>query len=98
MGWGLLARTGESAVFDERSGVAGQIYASPLLAEGRLYYLNRSGRTFVLSAKSQFELLATNDLADGSLFNGSPAVAGNRILLRSDKYLYCLGEAGTARN
>jgi outer membrane protein assembly factor BamB len=77
-------------VYEERLDRAGQIYASPLLAEGRLYYMNRRGRVFVLSAKPQFELLATNDLDDGSQFNGSPAVDGNRILLRSDKYLYCL--------
>ena len=79
-------------IYEERIDRAGQIYASPLLAEGRLYYLNRSGRAFVLSAKPQFEQLATNELRDGSLFNGSPAVAGNRILVRSDKYLYCLGQ------
>jgi len=79
-------------VYEERLDRAGQIYASPLLADGRLYYLNRSGRAFVLSAKPKYELLATNDLDDGSIFNGSPAVAGNRILLRSDKYLYCLGQ------
>lgn len=79
-------------VYEERIDRAGQIYASPLLAEGRIYYVNRSGRAFVLSAKPQFELLATNELRDGSLFNGSPAVTGNRILLRSDKYLYCLGQ------
>lgn len=71
---------------------AGQIYASALLAENRIYYLNRRGRTFVVAAKPEFELLATNELADGSLFNGSPAVSGNHILLRSDKYLYCLGK------
>lgn len=79
-------------VYEERIDRAGQIYASPLLAEGCIYYLNRSGRAFVLSAKPQFEQLATNELRDGSLFNASPAVTGNRILLRSDKFLYCLGE------
>jgi hypothetical protein len=47
---------------------------------------------FVLAAKPEFELLATNELRDGSLFNASPAVTGNRILLRSDKYLYCVGK------
>lgn len=78
-------------VYEERIDRAGQIYASPLLAEGRIYYLNRSGRAFVVGAKPQFDLLATNELDDGSQFNGSPAVTGNRILVRSDKYLYCLG-------
>jgi hypothetical protein len=79
-------------LYEERLNRAGQVYASTLLADGRLYYLNRSGRMFVLAAKPKFELLSTNDLRDGSRFNASPAVTGNRILLRSDKFLYCIGK------
>jgi len=85
------ADTGE-LLYEKRLNRAGQVYASTLLADGRLYYLNRSGRMFVLAAKPKFELLSTNDLRDGSRFNASPAVTGNRILLRSDKYLYCVGK------
>lgn len=84
------AASGE-IVYERRLDRAGQIYASPLLADGRLYYLTRDGKTFVLAARPQYELLAVNDLNDRSTFNGSPAVAGSRLLLRSDKYLYCLG-------
>jgi hypothetical protein len=63
-----------------------------MLAAGRLYYVTRQGKTFVLAAKPQFEQLAVNDLSDRGVFNGSPAVAGNRLLIRSDKYLYCVGK------
>lgn len=84
------AMTGK-IVYEGRIERAGQIYASPILAEGRLYYLSRNGRSFVVAAKPQYELLATNDLRDGSTFNASPAVAGHRLLVRSDKFLYCLG-------
>lgn len=83
------ADTGE-LVYEERVGRAGQIYASALLADGRIYYTNRSGRTFVVAARPEFELLATNDLNDGTLFNASAAVTGSRILLRSEKFLYCI--------
>ncbi|NLW51446.1 MAG: PQQ-binding-like beta-propeller repeat protein [Candidatus Brocadiaceae bacterium] len=69
---------------------AGQVYASPVLADGRLFYLNRKGQTFVLAASPTFELLAVNDLADGSTFNASPAPSGDRLLLRSDRFLYCI--------
>jgi outer membrane protein assembly factor BamB len=79
-------------VYEERVNRAGQVYASTLLADGRLYHLNRSGRMFVLPAKPEFALMATNELRDGSLFNASPAITGNWILLRSDKYLYCVGD------
>ena len=79
-------------VYEERVERAGQVYSSAVLADGRIYYLNRSGRTFVLAAKPGFEQLATNDLRDGSLFNGSPVVDGKRLLIRSDKFLYCIGQ------
>jgi outer membrane protein assembly factor BamB len=79
-------------VYEERMNRVGQVYASALLAEDRLYYLSRSGRATVLAAEPRFELLATNELRDGTQFNASPAVTGNRMLLRSDRYLYCLGQ------
>ncbi|MFO0868244.1 MAG: PQQ-binding-like beta-propeller repeat protein [Pirellulales bacterium] len=83
------AATGE-VVYEERMGRAGQVYSSALLADGKVYYLTRDGKTFVVPAKPEFEILATNDLSDGSVFNGSPAVDGQRLLIRSDKFLYCL--------
>lgn len=84
-----VAATGE-VVYEERLPRGGQFYASALLAGDRLYYLSRGGKAFVLAAKPQYELLATNTLEDRSMFNASPAVAGNRLLIRSDQYLYCL--------
>lgn len=85
------ADTGE-IVYEQRLERAGQVYSSALLADGRLYYLTRDGQTFVLAAKPGFEQLAVNDLRDRGQFNGSPAVDGSRLLIRSDKFLYCIGK------
>ena len=85
------ADTGE-IVYEERLEDAEQVYSSALLADGRLYYLARNGRTFVLAAKPEFEQLAANDLRDRSTFNGSPALDGSRLLIRSNKFLYCIGK------
>ncbi|MBM3883664.1 MAG: serine/threonine protein kinase [Verrucomicrobia bacterium] len=87
------AQTG-ALVYEERlDPPPGQIYASALLAQGCLYYVSRSGRTAVLAAQPTFEQLACNSLApDRSAFNASPSVAGNHLLLRSDRFLYCLGQ------
>lgn len=87
----LKADTGD-IVYEERLNRAGQVYASALLADGRIYYLTRDGKTFVIAAKPDFEQLAVNDLSDRSLFNGSPAVDGSRLLIRSDKHLYAVGQ------
>ncbi len=86
-----VAETGE-VLYEERLERADQVYASALLANGRVYYLARDGRTFVIAANPEFEQLAINDLRDASIFNGSPAVAGDQLLIRSDKFLYCIGE------
>lgn len=84
------AATGK-VVYEERLPRGDQFYASAVLANGKLYYVNRRGKTFVLAAKPEYELLSVNDLSDGSTFNASPAVAGNHLLIRSDKFLYCIG-------
>lgn len=83
------ADTGQ-IVYEERVPRAGQIYASALLADGRIYYVARDGRTFVVAAKPSFDLLATNDLSDRSLFHAAPVAADGRLFIRSDKHLYCL--------
>ena len=53
--------------------------------------MTRDGKTLVLAARPQFEQLVVNDLSDRGVFNGSPCVAGNRLLMHSDKFLYCIG-------
>lgn len=83
------AATGE-IVYEERIPRGGEVYASSLLADGRIYYVGRDGRTFVVPAKPEFDLLATNDLRDGSTFEASPVAVDGRIFIRSNKALYCL--------
>ena len=85
------AETG-AVVYEERLPRAGQFYASALLADGRLHYLTREGKTFVVSARPQFEQLAVNDLADRGIFNGSPVSLSDGLLIRSDKFLYRIGK------
>ena len=70
----------------------GQPYASTLLADGKLYVVTRYDGTFVLAAKPEFEQLAHNTLDDDSTFNASPIVSHGKLILRSDRFLYCIGE------
>lgn len=78
-------------VKEERIERPQQAYASPVLADGKLYFVGRGGRTLVLSATPELKRLGLNDLGDRSTFNASPAVSGNRLLIRSDTHLYCIG-------
>jgi len=77
-------------IFEERIPNAGQFYASPVMADGRLYCFTRRGTAFVIAAKPQFEQLARNELSDRSTFDATPTIDANRLLVRSDKFLYCI--------
>lgn len=87
------AKTGQF-VYSERLDIGvPRVYASPLLAGGKIYYFGAGGKTAVLSAKPSFEMVSTATLEGGrGVFNASPAVVGNRLLLRSNKFLYCIGK------
>lgn len=88
------AKTGKIK-YQERLPRANQIYSAALLAGSNIYYLDRSGTCFVVAAKPKFELIATNALGsreDRAVFNASPAVVGSRLLIRSDKMLWCVGK------
>lgn len=85
------AKTGK-IVYEERVEGCGQVYASPVVADGKIYYFNRAGRGLVLPANPRYQLLASNDLERRGVFNSSPAVEAGRLYLRTDRYLYCIGK------
>jgi outer membrane protein assembly factor BamB len=81
------AKTGEE-VWKERLG--GNFSASPIFAEGRIYFCDQDGKTTVIAASPEFKILAENELADG--FMGSPAVSGKSLILRTKTALYRIEE------
>jgi outer membrane protein assembly factor BamB len=83
----LEAASGQT-VWTERLG--GKYAASPVYADGRLYFCTQEGRTLVLKPGRTCEVLATNTLADG--FMASPAVSGKAFYLRTKTQLYRVEE------
>jgi len=80
---------------DDKSDIdrPGDCYASPLVADGKIYCVSRGKGNFVLEAGPKFKQLAHNTLdADAGVCNGNPAVSSGQLLLRSDRYLYCIGK------
>lgn len=72
-------------------GGGGGSYASPIIADGKLIVVTRSGLTHVITAADKFELVAQNCLeSDNSDFNTPPAVSDGRLLIRSNKAIYCV--------
>jgi len=77
------ARTGE-VVWTGRIG--GKHSASPVAADGRVYFFSEEGATIVIEAGRTFKILAENKLGDG--FMASPAIAGKSFIVRSHTHLY----------
>jgi outer membrane protein assembly factor BamB len=86
------AATGKTA--EQRLGPdVGRMWASPVLADGKLYFVSQFKGTYVVPARPKFELLAHNVLADDkSRSNASLAVSNGQLFLRNDQYLYCIGK------
>ena len=69
-----------------RERLGGNHDASPVEIRGQIYFCNREGKTTVVAASDQFEVLALNRL-EGT-FKASPAVSDGALFLRSDTHLY----------
>jgi outer membrane protein assembly factor BamB len=71
----------------------GDFTASPIAADGKVYFLNRAGETVVLDPAEKLSIVARNPLPteEGEDFLASPAVSRGQIFLRSDRALYAIG-------
>jgi outer membrane protein assembly factor BamB len=83
------ARTGER-LYQERlgSGSAG-FTASPVAADGKVYFASEEGDVYVLRAGEKFELLAKNAL--GEITMASPAVSEGVLYFRTRSHLVAVG-------
>jgi outer membrane protein assembly factor BamB len=84
----LDIKTGKPLVDGERLPNVDSFYASPLVAAGRVYLVDRAGTTLVLRQADKLEVLATNRLDDP--IDASPVAVGRQLFLRGEKYLYCI--------
>lgn len=89
----INAEDGE-VVYQERPSfrIRDKVYASGVLADGKIYYVTRKEGILVVKAGPEFEELAHNQLDDESVFNATPAISNGRLLIRSDRFLYCIGK------
>ena len=89
----LEAKTGKLVYKERLPGVTGAkpFYASVVLADGHLYATSRRNGTFVIQAAPTFTLVAQNKLdGDDTDFNGTPAIVGHQLFLRSNRFVYCI--------
>jgi outer membrane protein assembly factor BamB len=94
----LKTNSGILSVFDAATGAphyqlqrlegVPNVFASPVGAQGRVYFPGRDGTTLVIRHGGAYEVLAANVLDDG--FDASPALVDNEIYLRGYQYLYSI--------
>lgn len=76
-------------LYQERVSRIDQVYASAILCGDRILYVGRTGKGRIVAAEPSYEELAEFDLSDRGVFDASPAIADGRLLIRSDRHLYC---------
>jgi len=81
----LNARTGKLQ-WKER--LPGNHRASPIAADGKIYFLNTQGVATVVAASPEFKRLAENRIDDATF--ASPVVSDGKIYVRGRKTLYCI--------
>jgi len=70
--------------------VGGNHSASPIYADGRIYFLSEEGESVVIAPGKELKVLAKNEL-DGAML-ASMAVSGGSIFVRSRTHLYRLSD------
>jgi len=90
----LEAMTGK-VLWQGRLGVAQRegFSASPVAVDGKVFFTNDDGETFVLKAGPTFEMLHVNKLDETTL--ATPALVDGRWYIRTDRNLIAIGKAGT---
>lgn len=86
----VRASDGEQ-VFRERMPTKMRVYASIVCDGEKLFLTTRDSGVLVIKAAPVYEELAINRIGDDDeMFNATPAIVGDQLLLRSDKALYCV--------
>ena len=88
------AKTGDPG-FRARLGNGGNFTASPVAADGKIYFASEDGEVFVIKAGTTFELLAKNLI--GEVIMATPALARNMIIVRGEHHVFGIQEKAPAK-
>ncbi|HNS19677.1 MAG TPA: PQQ-binding-like beta-propeller repeat protein [Sedimentisphaerales bacterium] len=73
-----------------RERIGSKFSASPVCADGKVYFLSEKGKATIVEEGPQFKVLAENEL--GETCCASPAVSQGNLFIRTEKALYCIGK------
>ena len=74
--------------------VLGQFCATPVAWNDLAFFIAESGKTYVVKAGEDMEVVAVNDIGASAdeLFRASITPSEGQLFLRSDRSLYCIGK------
>ncbi len=85
------AKSGKKVYRKRLAGKKNAYSASPVAADGKIYFTSEEGEIHVIKAGPVYGLLATNTMGEPCL--ATPAIAGGMIYVRTSKHLYGIGES-----
>lgn len=80
------------ALYYEDLGADSRIWASPTVADGKVYALTENGQVVIAAASDTFKVINRIDLGSSAPAKASIAIADNRLFIRTADKLYCVGE------
>ncbi|MFI5378289.1 MAG: PQQ-binding-like beta-propeller repeat protein [Tepidisphaerales bacterium] len=91
----MVSSDGMACCVEARSGqlvwkqrLAGSYSASPIYADGRIYFFSHEAVATVIQPGREYKLLATNEFDRPQELMASPAVVGKALLVRTKAHLY----------
>lgn len=84
-------QTGKVFKVERSKEALGEYYASPVAADGKIFFISAEGKVTVVRANPEWEILAVNALDEECY--ATPAIAGGRIFIRTRNALYSFGES-----
>ena len=89
------AKTGERIYQERIAGRGGAFTASPVAADGKLYFTSEDGEIFVIKAGPKYELLSTNAMNEVCM--ATPAISDGTLFVRAQKHLYAIAEPAAVK-
>ncbi len=85
----LNPSNGEALKRGRLQGASGNFYASPVMADNKLFFITEDGKVAVTDTTSEYKVIAVNELKENCY--ATPAFGQDRIYIRTEKGLYAFG-------
>ena len=80
------AKTGE--IVGESQRIGGNYFSSPVIGDGKIICASRDGELVTISTEKPFKVLGRSRLESG--VNATPAIANNRLFVKTDTHLFAV--------